>query len=190
MIGFRNYINTFNPISEKTWEQLSILFIEKRLSKGEYFIQENQIAKQIAFLKDGIVRSFFRNANGKEYNKHFFQSPSFFGGYSSLISGTASKINEQALTDCIILVADFNKFNLLLEKCFDLEFFARKTAEFFFVEKELREIELVLLDAEERYALMQKRFPHLEQYITQYHIASYLGVSPTQLSRIRKKNTR
>jgi len=64
---------------------------------------------------------------------------------------------------------------------------ARKLAEIFFVQKEQREIEIVLLDADRRYSLFQKQFPQLEQQIPQYHIASYLGVTPTQLSRIRRK---
>jgi hypothetical protein len=51
--------------------------------------------------------------------------------------------------------------------------------------KEKREIELVTLEAKERYAIFQQEHPQLEQLIPQYHIASYLGVSPTQLSRIR-----
>jgi len=58
-------------------------------------------------------------------------------------------------------------------------------AEQFFIQKEKREIELVTLEAKERYQIFQKEHPGLDQQIPQYHIASYLGVSPTQLSRIR-----
>jgi hypothetical protein len=68
-----------------------------------------------------------------------------------------------------------------------LERFARKLAESYFVLKEKREIELVLLEAGERYLIFQKEFPGLENRIPQYHIASYLGITPTQLSRIRAK---
>lgn len=69
----------------------------------------------------------------------------------------------------------------------DIERLARKLAELFFVQKEQREIDIVLLDADKRYLLFQKEFPGLENMIPQYHIASYLGITPTQLSRIRKK---
>jgi len=55
------------------------------------------------------------------------------------------------------------------------------------VEKEQKEVEIILHDAEQRYSTFQNQYPDLEQLIPQYHIASYLGVTPTQLSRIRRK---
>ncbi|MCH2084086.1 MAG: Crp/Fnr family transcriptional regulator, partial [Saprospiraceae bacterium] len=69
----------------------------------------------------------------------------------------------------------------------DLERLGRKIAEFYFLEKEQKEIEMALLDADKRYLILRKRFPTIENIIPQYYIASYLGISPTQLSRIRKK---
>ena len=58
---------------------------------------------------------------------------------------------------------------------------------FLFLEKERKELEMALLNATERYVLFKKSFPNLEQKIPQYHIASYLGVTATQLSRLRNK---
>jgi len=84
-------------------------------------------------------------------------------------------------------VANFEEFSRLYLSCPDLERAARILAERFFVQKEQREIELVVLDADQRYRLFQQQFPQLENQITQYHIASYLGITPTQLSRIRRK---
>ena len=187
MTDLKNYIDSFHTLSPETWNDIKILFTEKKLLPNDYFIQDNQTAKQIAFLQSGLVRAFYRNSDGKEYNKHFFQFPSFIGGYSSLITGNVNKINQQALTKCTILVADYAKFSALYTKHLDLEIAARKLAERYFVAKEDREIDLVLLDADKRYLLLQKEFPQLEQLTTQYHIASYLGISATQLSRIRKK---
>ncbi|MGE4347904.1 MAG: Crp/Fnr family transcriptional regulator, partial [Flavobacteriaceae bacterium] len=66
----------------------------------------------------------------------------------------------------------------------------RKLAEQFFVHKEQREVNIVMLDADKRYLIFQQEFPFLEQLIPQYHIASYLGITPTQLSRIRRKLTK
>ena len=63
----------------------------------------------------------------------------------------------------------------------------RKIAEFYFLEKEQKELEMGLLDTDKRYLLMRERFPGIEAILPQYYIASYLGISPTQLSRIRKK---
>lgn len=187
MIELRKFITSLSPIKESTWGKVSLLFTEKKLKKGNYFIEDQCIATKIAFLQSGVVRAFYRNDRGIEYNKHFFTSPCFIGGYSSLISGQPNQILQQALTDCRILAADFTQFSKLYDTFPDLERVARKLAELQFVDKEQREIEIVLLDADKRYLLFQKQFADLEQIIPQYHIASYLGITPTQLSRIRKK---
>lgn len=91
------------------------------------------------------------------------------------------------MIDCEILVANYADIEKLYSKHHSLEHLGRKIAEFYFLEKEQKEIEMGLLDADKRYEIFQLRFPGIESYIPQYHIASYLGISPTQLSRIRSK---
>lgn len=132
------------------------------------------------------MRAFYRNEKGVEYNKHFFIAPCFIGGYASLITGRPNQIVQEALTPCVIQEADYTGLEALFEEHRAVERLARKLAEQFFVQKEQREIDLVLLDAEARYDIFRSEFALLEQLIPQYHIASYLGITPTQLSRIRK----
>ncbi|PZU85855.1 MAG: Crp/Fnr family transcriptional regulator [Chryseobacterium sp.] len=187
MTDFKKFFNMLTPISKESMKAFSDLFIQKELKKGDYFVTDGEVAKEIAFLEAGIIRAFYRNNLGVEYNKHFFFNPCFIGGYSSLITGLPNQIIQQALTDCSLQVARFSEVEDLYKDYPDIERAARILAELFFVQKEQREIEIVLLDADERYKMFQKDFPHLEQLIPQYHIASYLGVTPTQLSRIRKK---
>ena len=187
MTDLKTFFNNLTPISPESWEKFSGLFTPKVLKKGDYFISEGQIAKKIGFLESGIIRAFYRNNEALEYNKHFFVNPCFIGGYASLITGKPNQINQQALTDCVFRVANYADIQALYETCPDIERAQRILAELFFVQKEQREIEIVLLDADKRYQIFQKDFPHLEQQIPQYHIASYLGITPTQLSRIRRK---
>ncbi|MBL3658721.1 Crp/Fnr family transcriptional regulator [Fulvivirga sediminis] len=190
MSELKKFFNQLTPLSDESWDKLSLLFTPKTLKKGEYFIKEGQTAKEIAFMENGIVRAFYRNNEAVEYNKHFFISPCFIGGYASLITKLPNQIYQQALTDCKLLVANYTAIKELYQSCHDLERAGRVLAEHFFVQKEKREIELVLLDSESRYEIFLKEFPHLEQQIPQYHIASYLGITPTQLSRIRKRMSR
>ncbi|MCF6243220.1 MAG: hypothetical protein L3J74_18020, partial [Bacteroidales bacterium] len=117
----------------------------------------------------------------------FFTNSNFVGAYSSLITGQKNLINIQCLTVCTLQVADFEEFAKLYDKYPKIERLFRKFAETKFLIKEKREIELVMLDASERYEIFQKEHPNLENLIPQYHIASYLGITPTQLSRIRAK---
>jgi CRP-like cAMP-binding protein len=181
------YLNSISPLQDTTWERIELLFSEKTIEKGGYFINEGETAKQVGFLKSGIIRAFYRNSEGLEYNKHFFTPNNLVGAYASLITSTPNKIIQQALTDCTILIVNYSEIVKLYEDFPDFERFGRRLAELYYVNKEQREIEIVLLDADKRYLIFQKEYPQLEQLIPQYHIASYLGITPTQLSRIRRK---
>jgi len=187
MNELKDYFNAISKFEESTWDKILPYFKEERLLKNEYFAKENKTARQIAFLKTGVVRAFFINQEGKDYNKQFFVGQSIIGAYTSLLTGNVNLIAQQALTDCVIYTCDYASLTKLYDEYPDVERFARKIAEYYFLEKEKKEIEIVLLDASQRYILFKKEFPTLEQLIPQFHIASYLGISATQLSRIRKQ---
>ncbi|WP_192348872.1 Crp/Fnr family transcriptional regulator [Algoriphagus sp. Y33] len=189
MTDLKTFFNKLTPVSPESWDKFSALFTPKFLKKGDNFISDGQIAKDIGFLESGIIRAFYRNEKAIEYNKHFFINPCFIGGYTSLITQNPNQIFQQAITDCTIQIAKFADIQKLYESYPDIERAARILAEQFFVQKEQREIEIVLLDADKRYEIFQQAFPQLEQQIPQYHIASYLAITPTQLSRIRKKRS-
>lgn len=181
------YINNINVISQESAIALGGLFEQKRLKKGDFFAREGEYAQKIGFLQSGILRAFFINKKGKEYNKQFFVAPTIIGAYTSLITKQPNRIAQQALTNCVILVADYQSIEKLYHQYHDLERLGRKVAEYYFLEKEQKEIEMALLDADKRYEILKTTFPTLENEIPQYHIASYLGISATQLSRIRRQ---
>jgi CRP-like cAMP-binding protein len=184
---FQQYINAISPISPLTWEVIYPMFHRQTLSPKAFFAQQHQHAQSLAFLEKGCVRAFFTNKEGKEYNKQFFVGPSLIGAYSSLLTDTPNKIPQQALTNCTIWQADYHQLKKEYSNYHDLKRLGRKIAEHYFLEKEKKELEMALLNATQRYLLFRKEFPTLEQLIPQYHIASYLGISATQLSRLRKK---
>ncbi|WP_299537154.1 Crp/Fnr family transcriptional regulator [Ulvibacterium sp.] len=166
------FLNLFSPLDFK---------------KGMVFAQKGEYSRNIAFVKSGVLRAYYSNDRGEEYNKTFFTENNFVGAYSALVTGEKNLIDIDALTDCNLLVAEYKKVKDLYAPFPKVERLARILAEQFFVRKEKREIELVTLEAKDRYTIFQKEHPELEQRIPQYHIASYLGVSPTQLSRIRRQ---
>ncbi len=166
-------------------EQLDSKFSAIQLKKGNAFAKKGEYSKQIAFVESGVLRAYYCRENGEQYNKTFFTENAFVGAYSSLVSGKKNLIDIDCLTDCSLRVASFESITALYDQYPLIERLARLLAEQFFVNKEKREIELVTLEAKDRYAIFQQEHPGLEQLIPQYHIASYLGVSPTQLSRIR-----
>ena len=140
MTDLYTYLNSISPVSDRTWNRLKTLFTESTLAKGDYFIEEGQIAKKIGFLQEGIVRAFYRNHEGIEYNKHFFTGHTIIGGYSSLITQKPNKINQQALCECKLLIASYAEVTLLYDNHPDLERVTRRLAELYFVDKEKREV--------------------------------------------------
>ena len=181
------YLNQINPVEQETVEELQRCFKPQLLEKDDFFAKQGEYSQKIGFLKEGIVRAFFLNKEGKEYNKQFFVGPCIIGAYTSLLTKEPNKIAQQALTDCTVLVADFNAIEQLYDQSHSMERLGRKIAESYFLEKEQKELEMALLNADERYLIMREQFPSIELILPQYHIASYLGISATQLSRIRRK---
>lgn len=187
MEELKAYIDTISRVEPDTYKALYTCFKPLHLFKNDFFVREGEYAQRMGFLKKGVVRSFFTRPDGKEYSKQFFIGPSLIGAYTSLLNKKPNRIAQQALTDCEILVAPYGEIEKLYNKFHGLERLGRKIAEFYFIEKELKEIEMALLDADKRYLIMREKFPGIETIVPQYHIASYLGISPTQLSRIRGK---
>ena len=187
MNNFVEFFNQFSPLSAETLALVGTVFTYDELQRDEFFVREGHVAKEIAFLETGIVRAFYTNKKGKEYNQHFFVAPSIIGAYASLISKQETRIPQQALTDCKIWRASFATIENLSENNYEIERLRRVIAENYFLFQEKKELEMALLDASERYLVFQQEFPDVERQIPQYHIASYLGISPTQLSRVKRK---
>lgn len=187
MEDFKEYILRLVNLNDNEIDAFTSLFKEKELAKKEFLAVEGEYSTHLAFLLNGVMRAFYRSSEGKEYNKTFFSNSSFVGAYSSLTTKQQNRINIQCLTNCTILVANFHEITSLYPNFPKIERLARILAEYKFAIKEKREIELVTLEASQRYQIFKMEHPNLESLIPQYHIASYLGVTPTQLSRIRSK---
>lgn len=182
-----SFLNKFGNIHPDTLSLLMSHTSETLLKKNEYFVKEGEVSREVGILVQGMVRSFFVTEEGAEYNKNLFAAPNIIGSYVSLITGQPNRLPQQALTDCVVFTIPFSVIEHLSEKNIEIERLRRKIAEHFFVLKEKREIEMATLQAEERYLIFRDEFKGAEQLIPQYHIASYLGISATQLSRIRNK---
>lgn len=183
----RRYLEHFTPVPGDAWEAFYAYFAPQELPKGAFFARPGSPATDIAFLVEGTMRAYVTDDRGAEYNKTLHVAPGFAGPYNALTTGCRNQVSVQALEPCRLLVADYRRLERLYDPFPALERFARKLAEHYFAAKEQREIALVQLDAEARYAAFRQSFPGLESRIPQYHVASYLGITPTQLSRIRAK---
>ncbi len=181
-------ISQFQRLTDEAWQDFRSLFSYAELKKGEYFVREGERNDSLAFILEGALRAYYLGVDGNYYKKTFFIENSFAASLASILQDVPSFLYFDALIDTKILMASYNKMTALFDKHRCIESMVRKIIEYeWVVKKEQRELRLVLNDAAERYAYFREEYPGLENKIPQYHIASHLGITPIQLSRIRAR---
>ena len=162
------------------------LFKEKKYKKGDLFLAEGKICNQVGFVVRGLLR-YYINHDGEEKTYAFSQENNFVCNYESFLPQSPSSKIIQALEDCDLLVISHADLQTLYSKVREGERFGRLAIEFVFLQL-LKDINSFYTETPElRYERFLKNHADLQQRISQYHIASFVGVKPQSLSRIRKR---
>ncbi|MBZ4043183.1 Crp/Fnr family transcriptional regulator [Flavobacterium hibisci] len=156
----------------------------KKLKKKEFLIKEGAVCEFIGFVVSGKLRSYVQNEE-QEFNNDFYLQNSLVTAYTSYLTQNPTNCNIEALGDTEIVYITNKQFNVLIEE--DVRFLklAKYISDVFFIKKCKRETSFLKNSATERFAQLCKAYPGIEQEISQYHIASYLGIKPESLSRIK-----
>lgn len=188
-MDIRQLFNQLHSIPEEAWQAFAPLLEPVSLEKNEYLASEGDRVFYCYFLQEGVIRVFYSN-DGTDYNKTFFLSGSFPTPITALLTANPSLLSYQALTDCSLERFSYTRFRSLFNefRCFESLMLAIMEREW--IVKERHEIRMVTLDATQNYLIFRDEHPGLENLIPQYHIASYLGITPIQLSRIRARLAR
>jgi len=117
----------------------------------------------------------------------YFSQTQVMGPLTSLVLNRPSPVHIGAMEDSELLVAPYKDVARLYETNPEVNKIGRIIIEYAWIGKERRETQLIMLDATQRYLAFLEEFPKLDMRIPQYHIASYLGITPVQLSRIRSR---
>lgn len=133
------------------------------------------------------MRAYLTSESGKEHNKSFFFPMSFAGSLTALIKKVPSEIVYETITACKVYEIDYYKLQALCKTDIEVNNLYSRILEQVFMRYEKRQLELISLDATQRYQKLKKDIPNIDVLVPQYHIASYLSITPVQLSRIRKK---
>lgn len=182
-------LNRISPITEEAWADFQKLFEPLVLKRNEYLVREGSMVYYCYLLVDGVVRVFYNN-EGNEYNKTFFIPGMFPTPLTALLSNAPAALSFQALVQSTIIRFSYNQFRELFDKHRCLETFLLSVMEQEWIKKERHDIQMVTNNATTNYLIFRKDYPGLENLISQYHIASYLGITPIQLSRIRAQLTK
>lgn len=178
-------LQKITPIPAREREKAAAIFRPLEVPKGGFFMRAGEVPNNLGFVISGLLRLFYIDREGNDFTKSFCAESGFVAAYSALLLKEPSRLFIEALEDSTILVAEYEAFQRLTAGHPCWQAVNRYMAETLFIKKERRESELLLDDATTRYLNFQKEFPGLEPRIKKYHIASYLGITPVTLSRIR-----
>mgnify|MGYP003576196839 CR=1 FL=1 len=185
--NLKTTIQSYYPISENSWKLIENITSFQTLKKGETLLQNGEIAKNLHYIAKGVLRAFITDEQGNFYNKNLFLDNYLAGSKVSLMLETPSNFTIEALEDCILINLNYQKYTKLINENDDLKsFYIAYLEKNWIIEKEQREVALVMQNATERYLSLLDKHPTMADRVPLLHIASHLGITPTQLSRIRK----
>lgn len=185
----QDYFQSFNIFSEQEIEDFLLLFEARELKKNDFFVQEGDQCKEIAFIESGIFRSYYISSEGKD-NTYCFRFPNdLIASYSSFISGKPSVENMQAISEARLLVLKKEQIGKFVNENPNWTLFLKMIAEQEYLELEKRFFQLQRDNATQRYLSLLENQPSYIQDIPLQYLASYLGITQRHLSRIRKEIT-
>lgn len=187
MNELKEYLKNNIAITDDVQEKLNRISVKKEIQKGKHVLSEGSIMKQHIFVLSGCLRSFYRMENGKEVTIQFAIKNWWIGDYITLYTENKSILSIEGLTKSEILLIDKIKLEKLYLEYPELATFQRKNFEKRIAALQKRILSLLTLTASEKYNQFINDYAAFEKVIPNYQIASFLGITPESLSRIRKE---
>jgi CRP-like cAMP-binding protein len=179
--------NHLSPMEDAEWHKLKGISTFRKLKKNDYFFVPGNDPSDFAVILKGVFRHFYVDNDGKEWVKSFASTYGLIGPHAEFLQKIPVRTYIQAITDAEILVVPYSEFYRLTENQLGWEVLLKRITEFFYLDKENREFLLLTTDAVTRYKLFLESHKHILNIIPDHQIASYIGITPQALSRIRKK---
>jgi len=186
MIKIEAFIRRIIQPNAEEWEAFTQIIKIKKLKKKDLLLEEGQVCNFIAFINSGILREYSFQ-NDKETTVDFVSENQFTSDYQSFIMEVPSMQYLEALTDVELLILKKNDINALYDQYKIWERFGRLIIENVFCSAEAKRKKIISTSHDEQYRNFAASYPQIVQQVPQYYIASYLGLTPEHLSRLRKK---
>ncbi len=185
----RRHIENRISLTDEEFNICTKFFIPKKIRKRQFLLNEGDICNHTSFVNTGCLRIYKIDSKGAEHIIQFALADWWVTDMNSFLSGTPSLYNIDALQDSEILLLEKSAREELLNACPKMERFFRLLIEANHVANYRRVADSLSASAEERYLKFIKTYPALYEQVPQHQIASYLGITPQSLSRIRKELT-
>lgn len=183
----RKHLERRVTLSDREYETIRTFFVPKRLRKRQFLLQEGEVCRQLAFVQNGCLRTYTVDAKGEEHILQFAIEDWWISDLESFLSGAPSRQTIDALQDSEVLLLDVQARDALMTAVPVMERFFRLLLEANYVATRRRIAEALSVSAEERYLSFLTTYPSLAEHVPLGQIASYLGITPQSLSRIRKE---
>lgn len=174
------------PLTDADCEMFIPFLKVKPIAKGDTFIAEGQVSKEIGYINKGLFRMYYLQ-DGKEINTNFFFENEFVVEYQSFLLQQPTRYYIQAMEDAEVITFTNKELNDIYNVSHNWERFGRTIAEKLFIDATERAESFLFLTGEQRYRKLMARSPRVFERVPLYHIASHLGIERESLSRLRKK---
>lgn len=181
-----DYILQFGSLNPQQIELITGLGNEVELRRDEYFSEAGKVPRQVGFVVEGIIRICYYNNKGEEITKYFIDENHLVADIHNLESGMEASEYLQAVTDCRLIVFSKENWQKISNTIVGWDSIMNRVIQKMLIQKLERRSPLVSEDATTRYLTFMEKFPALANRVPLSYIASYLGITRSSLSRIRK----
>ncbi|MBI3260638.1 MAG: Crp/Fnr family transcriptional regulator [Ignavibacteriae bacterium] len=182
----RSFTEQLVKPSEDEWAEFASCMRLKHIPKKGFFLRAGEVCSSVAFITRGAIR-YYHEKDGNEYSTNFTFENGFATDYDSFLTRQPSHYSFSALEPTDIIVFHYNDVQSLYHRSKLWERFGRLIAERIFIEVQRRKNSLVFDSPEEQYCRLITDCPKILERVPQHMIATYLGITPVHLSRIRRK---
>jgi len=181
------YIEKNTSLSDEIINDLKAIIIEKNVQKGEIILQENSIRKIQIFISSGCLRAFYKTENGKDHTLQFATKNWWISDYMTLFNKKKSLLSIESLSHSKILIIEQSELEKLYSQYPEFGLINRMNLQNRIASLQKRIFGLLTMTAKEKYEQFIKDYEIFEKVIPNYQIASFLGMTPESLSRVRKE---
>ena len=190
----RKMISHYVEVTDSEWEKVSKKCVKKTLKKGDIVHYAGDVFSEIWFIRNGLARSYFTDAKGRDYTWQFYFRAKTKHGLNHVMDDSVSYYENEGsllqfeiLEDATFYVIGLAELDEIIRKEKKWEHLARVWLhDTYFTATYKRVISLMSETVEEKYKRLLKEYPTIFERVKSYHIASYLGMTPQTLSKLRK----
>jgi CRP-like cAMP-binding protein len=182
-------LQLITTLDEASFTSIRALLRRRDVACGEHLLRSGELARSIYFVCSGLLREYYVDLDGHCATRRFCAELEFSGSLADLLTGGPAMVSIEALEVTTVLHLPWTEFDVLTQAHPAWQMVARRLAEGLYMHKMQREFEMLTLSAAERYARFVGRHAALQVRMPQHLVASYLGMTPVHLSRLRRAST-